>query len=376
MAWTWREAGKSIGVIMAVWTINTSLGATLVKAKNIDYTPAITSDSYWNSHRIALVAVVGVGVEGGRERISYRVVTSFTGDNGRPQEGSVWMTDLWFGIYVKAAPEIAAGERLVFYWAADGSMPIVADTGDAVEQSARSLARISALRRVATDTPALADGAFDRDPAVAQYALKRLLDDPTASVPVNLLTRLRTLRGQADAKPDVRLLANSLANRLEGKPRNSDEEYAWLTASLSGSTAGDWTELRAFVERLLDFDRRRPATIEFLTRLVLDGSKREDIRIASYGAFEDPRLFHFAEPDTESNRVFQACINMLADPNPLIRRAGAVLLNNDVTQIAPATRKAYAGRAAAALQSAIEKEGDEQNRVVLKSYLDLIAKQQ
>jgi hypothetical protein len=106
-------------------------------------------------------------------------------------------------------------------------------------------------------------------------------------------------------------------------------------------------------------------------QLVEDRKAPQAVRIAAYSTFADPRLFNLSKPDEESNRIFEACIGMLRDPDPTIRMAGAQLLHNICHEVRNRATDAamvlkYLDRAREAIDKSIKLEADEvvRNRLI------------
>jgi hypothetical protein len=350
--------------------------AQLVRAKNIDYTPDLTSDSYWDAHHICVVRVNGLGKDAeGKPQLTYQVV-------GRISEAlveevrTVRLSDLWFGMYVEEPPRIGAHDNLVIYYAREGPSPIVATKLDAgIEESplVKSLRRIAGLRAGAGGPRALREAALSADALVALYSLKRLLAQPPSEAGGDYAAQLMKVRDDEGREAQVRLLAGRLAYKLEGKSDDSAEEYAWLRAAIIKSKEPDWAQLKPLLDRLLEFEGRRAENVAFLTHLVGDPNAAQATRIAAYSSFEDRRLFRFDKPDAESDSVFEACIGMLKDPDPVIRGAGAALLHNLSVQIDAAAKRAYVERAKSAIGAAIAVETNAGTQGQLKSYLKLLS---
>jgi hypothetical protein len=97
------------------------------------------------------------------------------------------------------------------------------------------------------------------------------------------------------------------------------------------------------------------------------------IRIAAYSTFDDPRLFSFDHPDADSQKIFDACIRMLKDPEPLMRGAGAALLYNISAKVDASNRPKYVEQAEVAIRSASAVESDPVTRQQMSHYLKLLS---
>jgi hypothetical protein len=343
------------------------------QAKNIDYTPDVTSDSYWDTHHIGAVRVTAAGKdEQNREYIIYELERQLTGqppDRAR----AVIVSHVWFGINADEPPLIGVNDRLVLYIAKDEPAPLVAAKLDG-SQVLDSLVQIAKLRANQGDLQAYMDGVFAGDPILSRYCLRYLSEQKVLPAPGNYVLRLRQLRDEESRETKLRVLANRLAERLEGRSEYSDTEYSWLQASLSRSKTERWMDLRPFVDRLLEFETKRPESVAFFARLVGSLVSSQAVRIAAYSTFEDARMFRFENPDALSEQITETCIQMLKDRESSIRAAGAALLYNISMRLNPENKSRYMDRSRTAMQNAFEDESDVAVRNQLAHYLELISK--
>lgn len=348
---------------------------SLVRAKNIDYTPDITSDPYWDTHHICVVHVTSVDKNAaGKQQITYEVIRQMS-EGPIEKTRTLLLSHLWFGPDVEEPPPIWKDDNLVIYYAKDGPSPIVTTKLDTIPEDSdltRILSRIVGFRANEGGIKALSEGVFDREALIPLYCLKRLLNRSRLEVEVGYVARLRNLRDQENAKVQVRLLASRLANKIEDKPANSEEEYLWVRASMKKAKYQEWTQVRPFVARLLEFENRRKENVAFLVQLVRDSNNMQAIRIAAYSSFEDPNLFYFSQPDNESDSIFDTCIEMLGDRDTLLRSAGAALLHNISIQIDKTVKGKYTERAKSAIDAAIAVEKNDVCRTQMENYLKLI----
>jgi hypothetical protein len=350
-------------------------GVSQLHAKWIDYTPDITSNSYWDSHCIGAVRIIATGRDDqGRDYIIDQLERQISGEPMEPAR-TIPLSQFWRASVREEQPPIGVGDRLIVYEPKKGSAPIVTVTLDGTEGSRlfNRLIQIASLRADRDNLQAYLEAVFAEDSVVSQYSLRHLLTQAVPQPPPAYLTRLRRLRDEGTRDTTIRALASRLANRMEGQPDDSDAEYSWLQAALVGSRDHDWTELRSFVDRLLEFERKRSDTVAFFSRLVTDPSNGKSVRIAVFGAFEDPRLFRFDAPDKESDRIWKACVQMLHDGELALRRAGAALLHSLSARVATPARAAYLRNASAAIREALASENDEIMRETLDFYLELIS---
>ncbi|HEX4963510.1 MAG TPA: hypothetical protein VF173_21960 [Thermoanaerobaculia bacterium] len=319
------------------------------RSKNIDYTPDVLSDDYWKDHEVALVRVTAVG--GGR--IGYEIVSPIW---GAPAAGELPLAHLWFGMHAEP-PAVAPGQLWIFYLPKHAPAEVPAEpVASASSPLVKRLLAIARLQRQ-PDERELPQAAFDADPMVARYALGRLLRQPSAARGLDV-ARLRAVRDDETRDPHVRLLASDLAMELEGKPRASADEYAWLTSAITHAPAKDFNEVAPLIDRLLEFADRRAPTAALLSRLATNERMPKAVRIAAYGAFQDPRLLQPKERDAVTGEIFAACVELLKDQDAEMRRAGATLLQGILQRLTPAARGAYVERARQALAaaSAVEKD--------------------
>jgi len=123
----------------------------------------------------------------------------------------------------------------------------------------------------------------------------------------------------------------------------------------------------------LDFKTKRPETVESFSRLVIDSTTALSVRIAVYGALEDPRLFHFEAPDKDSEQIFQTCIQMIHDREPALRGAGAALLHNISARVHLPARPDYLKRSSAAIREVMAAEQNSITHEYFNQFLQLIS---
>lgn len=364
-----------MGVAMLSVSENLVSGPPIYQPRSRKVPPLVASDTYWDTHHICLVRVVAVGKnEAGKEQITFEVTQRISEGPG-PDTKSVSLGRFWFGTNPFRRPRIEKDDFLVVFIKKRGPALIAAtklDTPPDQSPLMKRLVRIAQLRANVGGIEALSEGVFDDDAQVARYCLARMSTREPLDVP-NYVSRLRVMRNEESRDARVRLLAGALANRLEGKRDDSDLEYRWLQSAISQSKQADFTHLRRLVDRLLEFDERRHDTTTFLTQLVGDGKARTAVRNAAQDPFSDPRLFVFTKPDGDSERVFEACVSLLEDPDADMRRSGAHLLRhvcNGLTNWAdPATSRKYVDRATASIAAAISVEKDESCNYHMKEHL-------
>lgn len=364
------RVGALAGVLMMVVLANAAGFGSLVQAKSVDHTPDITSDAYWDTHNIARVRVENVGRQpSGPETLTWSLVDPISEPSIAPT-GTVPLSFLWYGMNADAPPEPRPGEEFVVYYAKQGPSAIAVtllrpNTGG--DQVLAALHKIEALRRGSGGHQAVGRAAFDSQLPVALYALNRLLNDDPRTIPTGYATHLLNLRDDSTRDPAVRIAASRLASRLTGT-EGSDAEYQWLQTAILQEKGADWTAIAPFFRRLLEFPSKREATVDFATRIVAATAYLPATRIAAYSIFDDPILLRSDEPDAITDRVFTACLGMLADPAPMLRRAGAVLLYGISKKVAPPRNASYQALARQALTNAITNEKDPATLVQLERY--------
>lgn len=361
---------------MILFSTSCQSGVILAHAKNIDYTPDVTSDTYWDTHHICAVRVTNrESDQEGKERIAYRMVRQIS-EGPIEATRTVKLSDLWFGVGDEDPPRISVNDSLILYFAKQGPTPIVTTklSGE-IEDAPRvkALLQIAKFRANEGGVQAVSEGVFSKEGVVALYCLKRLLNRPRFEANADYIARLTALRADERGEAQVRILASRLDDHLGGRPPDSEQDYVWLKAALAQTPEPDWAQLRPFVDRLLDFKSRRAESAIYLTSLVRDQDKPESVRIAAYSSFDNPRLFNFSAPDAESERVFETCVEMLKDSQGLIRRAGAALLHNISVRIDPTTKQGYVQRAKPAIEAAAAAEKNEVVRSQLRTYLKLLS---
>jgi hypothetical protein len=345
-------------------------------AKHIDSTPDITSDAFWDANHIAAVRVTARGKDAkSRDYIAYQLETQLS-DGPIERTRTVPVSHLWFGEDAGETPPLAVNDRIILIYAKHGPGPIVAthldiESGDS--QSWNALVQIARLRANRADLPAYMERVLSSDAIVSSYCLKHLLEQTGVQAPRGYMANLLRLRDEESRGVRVRILANRLADRLAGRLDFSDEEYGWLRTSLVRSRIDEWTELLPFVDRLLEFENKRPESVEFFAQVTLDAGAADAIRIAAYSTLEDPRMFNSETPDAVSERIFQTCLQMVQDRAPAIRGAGAALLHNLSMRVNPGDRAAYLERSRTAIGEALAAENDETAREQLDYYRGLMS---
>jgi len=346
-----------------------------VTTKFIDYTPDIGSPQFWDSHDIALVRVLQVGEEGGQVMVRTKLVEQLSGRTLGPRP-SFPLGQFWFGLDPAQRPTLAVNDYVVIYVPQTASTPIpsvklgVPPDGSPLVGRLRKIAR---LRTGDGGIQALQQAALDPDAEVAVYSLRSLLDMPRLQTAPDFAGRLLRRRDDPAAAPQVRLLANQLALKLQSKPESSPESVAWLRTVISRSTETDWTRIRPFVRRLLTLPDQRPQNVQFLTTLAESESTPQPIRIAAYSAFEDESLFQFTAPDSQSNRIFDASVRMLQSSSPLIRHAATTLLHNLSVRTEPTVGQTYRARARSAIVNASDREPNTDVRQQMQRFADRLA---
>ena len=200
-----------------------------------------------------------------------------------------------------------------------------------------------------------------------------LLKQRTLDADQAFLDRLRALRDSQQSDPDVRILAGKLL-ASQGQTGSGDDEYISVQRALASPGTHDWSQLRAFALRLLEFPAKRAEAAEFLTSLVKNATKPQDVRIAAYSVFEDPRLFQPDNLDAVSTLIFDTVQGMLRSPEVFLRQAGAMLLHNLARKASQRSRTDFMSRARAAITSALAAEADAGTQQIMKRTLDLLAK--
>jgi hypothetical protein len=358
--------------------------AGIAHAKTIDYTPDLASRDYWDSHHIAAVRVTAVHNEDSAGYLTCQVESRFS-DDAVEAIRNLPFSHLWFGSDEQDAPQIGVDDRFVVFYSREGPSPVVVTplavgtggsrgTGSRLLETLRGIAR---LRENPGEFQSYLNAVVGAASTVARYSLRYLLSQPaTVQASGDYQAKLLAFRNDSSRETEDRILAGRLAYRLdgtEGSSGGSDEEYSWLQASLAASQSRQWTELTPFVDRLLEFAGKRAETIAFLTQLASSPAVAPAVRIAAYGAFPDPRLFHFEQPDSESARIYQTCVGMLSDPDPTLRPAAAALLHNITLRVNATDRPGYVLRSRGAISQALTAESDEVAQFHLNRFLKLLA---
>jgi hypothetical protein len=161
----------------------------------------------------------------------------------------------------------------------------------------------------------------------------------------------------------VRIVAAEIAD-------DADSQYAWLQRAPSRAQGYDWTRLRKFALRMLEFPDKQLQTAEFLIALVKDANQSQDVRIAAYSLFEDPRLL---SDRGVANLIFQTLEWMLRSADDFLHKPAAMLLHNLTQQAEPDVQSVYLKRARAALQSALDRRLDPGTAQTIRRSLDLLS---
>jgi hypothetical protein len=358
---------------MSFVAIQPDSGAWQDRAKNIDYTPDITSDSYWNDHSIALVQISHIGRNNnGVVWVTYMVTQVFA-DGAVQNPRTVRASEFWFGS--DEQPQLAEHQALVVYVSKRTKQPLVASPADEAHRGElAALLSISRLRTEPGATPAVQASVFDENDLISRYSLRRLLADPAFQAPQSYAARLAELRDKPSRPAESRILSAKLAGRLEGRRDGSDEEYAWLKEALTHTPAADWMDLKPFTSRMLELEQKRQETADLLTGIVKQQTAPQGLRIVAYSAFEDPRIFHSDPPDPVSDLVFQTSLQMLNDRDAVIRGAGAALAHNLAARVDKPYRSKYVERAKQGIQAAREHESDPGVRSQFDHFLNLLGR--
>ena len=342
-------------------------------AKNIDYSPNFTAEEYWKSHLIYVAHVTKTQAsDTPSASVTFERTAIFL--NGPPAKTtSILVTQLWSWQNDGQPLQLKIGDYVLLVEPKTNNEPIVARKIGAPDKDplVKTLTKIAELRK-SGDPKQLLENANSSDDLVSEYCLKRLLETPNVKATQTHLGKLKAQRDDKGRRASVRILSHRLASKLSGETNAATAEYSWLQQTISTSKATDWQEVSPFVNRLIEFGDKRNDTAAFLTKLVKDAKVPLPVRIAAYGAFQDPRLFNFASPDKTSELIFATCIDMLKDKQPEIRSAGAALLHGITSRIDASKRKPFAERAKSALQTALKSEKNDATIHHLKTYRDLL----
>jgi hypothetical protein len=348
------------------------------RAKSIDYAADVASDAYWDAHHVGAVRITSVGNdEQSREYIIYQLESQLS-DGPIERTGTVLLSHLQFGPDAGEMPHVAINDRLMFHYPKREPGTILATKLDNGSESMRTwdtFVQIAKLRENRANQAAYTQSVFSTNPVVSRYSLRHLLEEAEVQPQDGFVSQLLVLRDDESRDLQVRVLANRLVDKLAGRSDHSDGEYVWLQDSLAGlKEEGEWTQLTPLVDRLLEFESKRPDSVSFFTHLATDPRAMKSARIAGYSTFEDPRIFHFEMPDALSERIFQTCMEMLKDQEPAMRAAGAALLHNISRRVNAADSTAYRKKSRTAIGEALAAETDDTARDTLDFYLDLISK--
>lgn len=366
-------------LIMSILAAPTAF-AYPVQTKRIDYTPQLSSAAYWDTHHIAIVRIAASETNAmGKRQLTLETFRTLS-DGQVPETRTVPFSHFfWLDSAGEIPAEIAEGDVMAVFFKKTGPGQIAAAKLPAEFESSplvQTLVRIAELREKAS-LDAFREGVFSDDAIVALYCLQTMLHRSPADADA-YGQRLLKLRNDEMRSAEVRLLASRVRSRVRGLSDKSDEEYEWLRSTLASSRVDDWTQLRPFATRLLEFPSRRAETVDFLVDLALNRQARKTARIAAYSAFEEPELFHFQQPDRLSDRIVDACVTLLQDPDPMFRMAGSQLLHNISHEVQHRSMNPEAARnikdqARTALSNALARESDEVSRARIHEHYDSLA---
>lgn len=352
---------------------NSGEPAVLERAKNIDHAPDITSDEYWDTHHIAVVRVADAApAERDRREVRHRIEQTITEAPIDAKRATPLMR-LPLGERFEGRPRVTPGDAFVVFYLREGEVPVAAiplDTSPEQSELVNRLEKIARLRAGDGGSPALMEAAFDPDRDVALYALKRLEKQQGLTVNQGFLDRLHALRDADRADPEIRMRAANLL--VSSGAMDREEQYTWLKGTLTNAQVHDWVQLRAFALRMLEFADKRAETAELLTQIVKDSALSQQVRIAAYSVFEDPRLFTGDRRDVISNLIFQTVEWMQRSTEEFLRPAAAMLLHNLTFKVPVEDRALYSSRAQAALRSALAAAPDAGTEQTIKHSLEML----
>lgn len=336
--------------------------------------PDFTSDAYWDGHAVYVIRVTGVERSGEPRGslVRYEVVVRIS--HGPHEEtGSVPAAALrpWTCEGATNPSKPRPGDYWLLLEPTTGheptaARPVGAPAADPLVQSLEHIAKL----RTPSEPDNLLAVARSSDDLVAQYALRRLLGDPTATAAPAEVSGLRALADNVGHSAACRVLSYRAAAHLAGEPDASDAEYGWLQAAVKRTVADDPQQLEPFVDRMLSLAERRPETAAFLTALAEDANVSAAARAAAYDAFVDPRLFNFRTSDDVSRLVFQTCIDLLHDPQPAVRTAAAQALYDLARQVDQSAKAAWTAEGRRALLTAVQAEKDPATKKLLSAYYE------
>ncbi len=296
-------------------------------AKNIDYSPDLTSEEYWKQHYITLVRVDAVEGKPSNPMITFSVVRGMT-DKMPAKSYRVPLSFLWFGVG-EGPPALHANDALLLFLHKKGSSPFVVIRSDARGKGAgliHTLSGIKHIREASKDPRALLDGVLCEDPVVSIYSMKELLQKPRTLLTPELLVELGKMRDREEVAPRARILGSMLMVRSGSATR--DDHYDWIKSGIGDSKTLHWKDLNQFVDELLAYPERRKEAVLFLAGKLVENDVRLDVRIAAYGALTDPRAFNYSQPFEEvSESILTTYFVALRHREPVIRAAAAMQIH-------------------------------------------------
>ncbi len=228
---------------------------------------------------------------------------------------------------------------------------------------ADTLLAISKLRSPdAVDTD-LVSAALQPEPLLAKYAMKRLLAADAPLRDAHFQRELRAVRDAEDTRSDVALVASSLLSRLSGQELLNRDEYDWLKTRVSQAKTLDMFCLRNFLRRIGEYSEQRAETIQLLTGLARDSAIPHKVRLECLDPLTTQAIFRYEQPDTHSDTVVRAFVDLLGHEDRYVRfriADGLCRIGYYLSRSAPpsAEKRAHVDKITAALHNAIERETD------------------
>jgi hypothetical protein len=236
----------------------------------------------------------------------------------------------------------------------------------------KGLTRIAELRS-GSDPAALAQAVLLPEPVVADYALRRLIENPSLRKGLDAQSRpeysrqLLELRNDRKREPGTRLSLHALASLLDTN-LPAEAEYVWLQQALTRDTRED-SDL--FLNKLLEHKEKREDTAAFLIGIAKNSGTPAPFRSTVSSYLSDRRVYDYSNPSGPlSKRVFETCLELLRDSSRQLRSGGSGALNVIVRDTKdPAEKQRLSAAATAAIRQALQKEKDEETQSIFENDL-------
>jgi len=240
---------------------------------------------------------------------------------------------------------------------------------------------------VSADDPVLVNWAFapsDGHPApgtsgndylVQTYCLKRLLAQTNLGITPDNVASLQQIQSNQTLGLETRFLVCQIVLKFSHDPTDVGTEYSCLESLVAANTHGDSADYLQLVDTLVAIPDRRDQTVKFLCDLAENpkfprhGNAVSNALNSILGGLCSPALFHYDDPDSQSDGIFTMGVTLLNHCPPEERDSVAFMIHAlcaGMWRVDPARHRSYMDRTVAALKLACKKDPDD---LAIKSYL-------